>query len=115
MHGAICIFWASLTPVSLKYATFEALAREVPRLCADIAPVEIMPAAGDVFFYDIMLAHAGSNNLARAPRLAINHKVRNTPCRPRRWANFRPLWLYSHRNAWANLRFFLHQSNTFLA
>jgi hypothetical protein len=30
-------------------------------------------------------------------------KVRNTPSRPRSWANFSLLYLYFHRNAWANI------------
>jgi hypothetical protein len=30
-------------------------------------------------------------------------EVRKTPCWPRNWAIVRLLWLYSHRNAWANL------------
>ena len=41
-------------------------------------------------------------------------EVRKTPCRPRSWANFSLLQLYSHRNVWANLRL-LGQPNTFLA
>ena len=36
------------------------------------------------------------------------------PSWPRSWANFSPLSLYSHRNAWANLHL-LGQPNTFLA
>ena len=41
-------------------------------------------------------------------------KVRKTPSWPRSWANFSLFQLYSHRNAWANLRL-LRQPNTFLA
>jgi hypothetical protein len=41
-------------------------------------------------------------------------QVRRTPRWPRSWANFSVLWLYSHRNAWANLHL-LGQPNTFLA
>jgi hypothetical protein len=41
-------------------------------------------------------------------------KVRTTPSWPRSWANFSLLWLYSHRNAWANLHL-LVQPNTLLA
>jgi hypothetical protein len=39
--------------------------------------------------------------------------VRKTPSRPRSWANFSLLWLYS-RNAWANLHL-LGQPDTFLS
>jgi hypothetical protein len=41
-------------------------------------------------------------------------KVRKTPSRPRSWANFSLLYLYFHRNAWANL-YILGQPDTFLA
>jgi hypothetical protein len=44
----------------------------------------------------------------------LRAKVRKTPRRPRSWANFSLLMLYSHRNAWANLHL-LGQPNTFLA
>jgi hypothetical protein len=40
-------------------------------------------------------------------------KVRKTRSWPRSWANFSPLQLYSHRNAWANLHL-LGQLDTFL-
>jgi hypothetical protein len=29
-------------------------------------------------------------------------QVRNMPSWPRSWATFSPLWLHSHRNAWAD-------------
>ena len=44
--------------------------------------------------------------------LANNHvgqivdQVRKTPSWPRSWANYSPVQLYSHRNAWANLHLF---------
>ena len=41
-------------------------------------------------------------------------QVRKTPSWPRSWANFSPLYLYSHKNARANL-YLLSQPNTFLA
>ena len=41
-------------------------------------------------------------------------QVRKTPSWPRSWANCSLLWLYSHRNAWANLHL-LGQLNNFLA
>jgi hypothetical protein len=41
-------------------------------------------------------------------------QVRKTPSRPRSCANFRLLWLYSHRNARASSHL-LGQPNTFLA
>jgi hypothetical protein len=41
-------------------------------------------------------------------------QVRKTPSWPRSWANCSLLWLYSHRNAWANLHL-LSQLNNFLA
>jgi hypothetical protein len=41
-------------------------------------------------------------------------KVRKTPSWPRSWANFSPLQLCSHRNAWANLHL-LGQPNSFYA
>ena len=43
-----------------------------------------------------------------------NAQVRKMPCRPRTWANFSLLQLFSHRNAWANLHL-LGQPNSFLA
>ena len=54
---------------------------------------------------------------AAAPRalfMTACLQVRKTPSRPRSWANFSLLYLYSHRNAWANLRR-LGQPNTSLA
>jgi hypothetical protein len=42
------------------------------------------------------------------------HRVRKTPSWPISWANFSFSWLYSHRNAWANLHI-LSQPNTLLA
>ena len=44
----------------------------------------------------------------------LEHKVRQTPRRPRSWANRSLLSLYSHRNARANLHL-LGQLNTVLA
>jgi hypothetical protein len=41
-------------------------------------------------------------------------KVRKTPSWARSWANFSPLSLYPHRNAWGNLHLF-GQPNTLLA
>jgi hypothetical protein len=41
-------------------------------------------------------------------------QVKKTPSWPRSWANFSLLYLYFHRNAWANLDL-LGQSDTFLA
>jgi hypothetical protein len=47
--------------------------------------------------------------------LALNwSKVRKTPSWPRSWVNFSLFWLYSRRNAWANLDL-LGQPNIFLA
>ena len=37
-------------------------------------PVEISAGAGDVLFYHHLLAHAGSENTATRPRIALNHK-----------------------------------------
>ena len=33
-----------------------------------------MPSAGDVLFFDILLSHSGSTNVAKQPRLALSHK-----------------------------------------
>ena len=49
-------------------------AAHVPAVCADIEPVEVMPAAGDVLFFDILTAHSGSANTSTQPRMAISHK-----------------------------------------
>jgi hypothetical protein len=41
---------------------------------SDSQPIEIQHRAGDVLFYDIFTAHAGSLNTSPTPRLAINLK-----------------------------------------
>ena len=46
----------------------------VGEVCKDITPVEVMPSDGDVLFFDIYTGHSGSANLAKEPRLALNHK-----------------------------------------
>jgi hypothetical protein len=38
------------------------------------------------------------------PWSEADRQVRKTPSWPRSWANFSPLWLYSHRNIWADLQ-----------
>lgn len=40
----------------------------------DTQPVEVIPKAGDVLFFDIMTCHSGSANIDSEPRLAFNHK-----------------------------------------
>jgi hypothetical protein len=57
---------------------------------------------------------AGLTSWKWATVFAQTEKVRKAPSWPRSWANFSPLQLYSHRNAWANLHI-LGQPYTFLA
>ena len=57
-----------------KYAWQRDLSKEVGGVCETIEPVEVMPRAGDVLFFDILTAHSGSSNIASEPRLALNHK-----------------------------------------
>eukprot|EP01052_Picozoa_sp_SAG31_P029832 SAG31_NODE_3003_length_4795_cov_4.386499_6_plen_353_part_00 len=57
-----------------KYEWMADLGTHVASICETIQPVEVMPAAGDVLFFDIFTAHSGSTNLAPEPRLALNHK-----------------------------------------
>jgi hypothetical protein len=52
--------------------------------------------------------------LAGSTASASTSQVKNISSWPRSWANFSLFWLYSHRNAWANLHL-LGQPNTFLA
>ena len=57
--------------------------------------------------------HAGAHRQQQPPLPAtaalgttayhVQQQVRQTPCRPRSWANFGLSQLYSQRNAWANL------------
>jgi hypothetical protein len=55
-----------------------------------------------------------SKKKAKKAKKAKKGKVRKTPSWPRSWVNTSLLQLYSHRNAWANLRL-LGQPDTFLA
>ncbi|MDX1932952.1 MAG: phytanoyl-CoA dioxygenase family protein [Capsulimonadales bacterium] len=37
-------------------------------------PQEVLAKAGDILFYDYLLAHSGSKNITSVPRFALNHK-----------------------------------------
>lgn len=37
-------------------------------------PLELTPKAGDILFYDFLLAHSGSKNITKVPRLGMNRK-----------------------------------------
>jgi hypothetical protein len=55
------------------------------------------------------------NKWWRGTTVGTRHaQVRKTPSWPRSWANFSLLWLYPHRNAWANFHM-LGPPDTFLA
>jgi hypothetical protein len=56
----------------------------------------------------------GMDEAERAHKLSKHLQVRKPPSRPRGWANFSLLQLYSHGNAWANLHL-LGQPNSLLA
>ena len=63
---------------------------------------------------EVITLRAAAPQLDLVVTLRNFRKVRETPRWPRSWADFSPLWLSSHINAWANLRL-LDQPNTFLA
>ena len=56
-----------------KYRLLSALLIDLDRLELG-PPVELIPASGDVLFHHYLCAHAGSDNVSGAPRLAIGHK-----------------------------------------
>ena len=57
---------------SLMWALGEALSEA--GVGGDCQPLELKPDSGDVLFYDIFLAHSGSQNRSPRPRLAVNMK-----------------------------------------
>jgi hypothetical protein len=93
---------------------------------ASVAPMLQTASGGSVQLVNLMIGTLpGSGEIGAPPAKGDSPgvqlldwrsgaKVRQTPSWPRSWANFSLLWLYSRRNAWANLHF-LGQPNTFLA
>jgi hypothetical protein len=56
-----------------KYKYLSSLSAELGRVSCE-PPVELTPSRGDVLFHHYLCAHAGSDNVGSAPRLAILHK-----------------------------------------
>ena len=72
-----------------------------------MVPIEASGPA--VLFGAVVYSFESINNV-----LPVENQVRKTPSWPRRWANVGLFWMYSDKNAWANLHL-LGQPNTFLA
>ena len=104
MHGPIRIVWANLTLFSLQW--------ESGTVCrVNGAGQQTQTAVADDGVPPQQL-HLGADGMAELdPNLSIHAghgpdallQVRKTPSWPRSWANFSPLSLYPHRNAWANV------------
>ena len=134
MRGPTCICWANLIPFSriadaappcrhadgfyegsedyFKHTTsqFDLHREPTPRCgegCSQL-PWDDIGTYSAFLFSNEALAIIKANRASAA-------KVSQTPSGPRSWANFRLLYPYSHRNAWAGLHLLQGQPNTFLA
>jgi hypothetical protein len=56
-----------------RYKLLSALSADLHRAALGPA-IEVTPSRGDVLFHHYLCAHAGSDNVSGAPRLALNHK-----------------------------------------
>jgi hypothetical protein len=126
----MCIFWANLTPFSLQAMVLYWLATGFIYMnMAQWAPTYFQvklgstPAEAGQYLAAANLLCIPCNFLSGVVESAMIksgmsllriRKVRQTPSWPRSWANFSLLWLYSHRNPWANL-YKSGQPNTLLA
>ena len=80
-----------------------------------IRRVEGRPVRTQALLCELLAAKAAAEPTEPVEfEFTVGIQVRKTPSWPRSWANFNPLSLYSHRNAWASLHL-LGQTNTFLA
>jgi hypothetical protein len=107
MHGTTCIVWANLTPFSLQLRYF------ATRIEMD-EPIGLPAANLDEAVKTMRVAEQTLHATAPDDALDAELQVGKTQSWSRIWANFRPLSLHSHRNAWAKVHL-LGQPNTLLS